>query len=203
VPRHRRRACLQDGLKLDLNLLIRQGAVRPGVSTEPGLIQWTRNEEEVIASAAITANLCDPETAWLSILASGLSQRIILVSRPQHFGGRQWYFICPIENKRASVLWMPPGGKEFRSRHAWDGNVAYRSQFQSVYNRGHAGKAKIKARLIGDLDPDDWELPPKPKWMRWRTYKRLEERFEAYDDMTYPDDSALCALAAKLMRRSR
>jgi hypothetical protein len=98
---------------------------------------------------------------------------------------------------------MPPGAKEFRSRHAWDGNVAYRSQFQSVYNRGHTGKAKIKARLIGDLDPDDWELPPKPKWMRWRTYKRLEERFEAYDDMTYPDDSALCALAAKLMRRVR
>jgi hypothetical protein len=26
--------------------------------------------------------------------------------------------------------------------------------------RGRAGKAKIKARLIGDLDPEDWELPP-------------------------------------------
>jgi hypothetical protein len=202
VPRHRLRACLQDGLKLDLNLLIRQGTVRPGFSTGPGLLQWTRSEE-VTASAVITANLCDPETAWLSVQASRLNQRIILVSRPRHFGGRQWYFVCPIENKRASVLWLPPGAKEFCSRQAWDGKVAYRSQFQSVYNRGHAGKAKIKARLIGDLDPDDWELPPKPKWMRWRTYKRLEERFEAYDDMTYPDDSTLCALAAKLMRRSR
>jgi hypothetical protein len=202
VPRHRLRACLQNGLKLDLNLLIRQGTVRPGFSTGPGLLQWTRSEE-VTASAVITANLCDPETAWLSVQASRLNQRIILVSRPRHFGGRQWYFVCPIENKRASVLWLPPGAKEFCSRQAWDGKVAYRSQFQSVYNRGHAGKAKIKARLIGDLDPDDWELPPKPKWMRWRTYKRLEERFEAYDDMTYPDDSTLCALAAKLMRRSR
>jgi hypothetical protein len=202
VPRHRRRACLQDGLKLDLNLLIRQRAVRPGFSTGPGLLQWTRSGE-VTALAAITANLCDPATSWLRIQAPSVDQRITLVSRPRHFGGRQWYFICPFENKRASVLWMPPGAKEFRSRNAWDGKVAYRSQFQSIYNRGHAGKAKIKARLIGDLDPDDWELPPKPKWMRWRTYKRLEERFEAYDDMTYPDDSTLCALAAKLMRRSR
>ena len=74
--------------------------------------------------------------------------------------------------------------------------VAYRSQFLSVYDRGHAGQAKIKARLIGDdLDPD---LPPKPKWMRWRTYDRLVERFDAYEDMTYPDDFAL---VAKLMRR--
>jgi hypothetical protein len=48
--------------------------------------------------------------------------------------------------------------------------------------------------LIGDLDPDDWEPPPKPKWMRWRTYNRLAGRFEAYDDMTYPDDSTLPAL---------
>jgi hypothetical protein len=39
--------------------------------------------------------------------------------------------------------------------------------------------------------------------MRQRTYDRLVKRFEAYDEMTYLDDSALCALAAKLMRRSR
>jgi len=52
--------------------------------------------------------------------------------------------------------------------------------------------------LIGDLDPDDWDLPPKPKWMSWLTYNRLVERFDAYEDMTYPDDFAL---VAKLMRR--
>ena len=73
----------------------------------------------------------------------------------------------------------------------------------SIYDRGHAGKAKIKARLIGDLDPEQWELPPKPKWMRWHTYNRLAERFEVCDDMTYPDDSTLPALAAKLIRRAR
>jgi hypothetical protein len=33
--------------------------------------------------------------------------------------------------------------------------------------------------LIGDLDPDEWELPPKPKWMRWRTYNRLAKQFDA------------------------
>jgi hypothetical protein len=101
------------------------------------------------------------------------------------------------------VFWRPPGAKEFRSRQAWGEKVAYRSQFQTIYDRGHAGKAKIKTRLIGELNPEDWELPPKPKWMRWRTYKRLAERFDAYDDMTYPDDSTLPALVAKLSRRVR
>src|SRR5262245_41190836 len=202
MPRHRPRVCLQDGLKLDLNRLIRQEAVRPGFSTEPYVIEWSRSGE-VIAFVLIMANLCDPATSWLRIQAPRVDQRITLISCPRHFGGRQWYFICPVTHRRASVLWMPPGAKEFCSRQAWGRKVAYRSQFQSVYDRGHAGKAKIKARLIGALDPDDWELPPKPKWMRQRTHDRLVKRFEAYDEMTYPDDSALCALATKLMRRVR
>ena len=199
MPRHRLRVCLQDGLKLNLNLLIRQGTVRPGLSTGPSPIQWSRSG----AVAVITANLCGPETGWLRYRTEHADQLITLVSCPRHYGGRQWYFVCPVTNKRASVLWRPPGAKEFRSLQAWGRKVAYRSQFLSVYDRGHAGKAKIKARLIGELDPEDWELPPKPKWMRWRTYNRLAERFDAYDDMTYPDDSTLPALVARLMRRDR
>jgi hypothetical protein len=202
VPRHRQRVCLQHGLKLDLNRLIRQGTVRPGFSTGPYVIQWT-STGALIGLVVIAANLCDPARSWLRIRAPSVDQLITLLSCPRHFGGRQWYFVCPASNKRASVLWRPPGAKEFRSREAWGRKVAYRTQFLSVYDRGHAGKAKIKARLIGELDPEAWELPPKPKWMRWRTYNRLVERFDAYDDMTYPDDSTLCALAAKLMRRGR
>jgi hypothetical protein len=48
-------------------------------------------------------------------------------------------------------------------------------------NRAHRGQAKIKARLIGNLDPDEWDLPPKPKWMRWATYNCFVERFDKYE----------------------
>ena len=71
-----------------------------------------------------------------------------------------------------SKLSQPPGlGK----------SVAYASQFLDANNRAHRGKAKIKARLIADLDPEKWELPPKPKWMRWLTYSRYEARFDRYE----------------------
>jgi hypothetical protein len=36
--------------------------------------------------------------------------------------------------------------------------------------------------LIDNLDPDEWDLPPKPKWMRWCTYTRLVEKFDAYKE---------------------
>jgi hypothetical protein len=118
------------------------------------------------------------------VLARCLDQWIGLIACPRHYGGKQWYFICPVTNRRASVLWKPPGATRFRSRQGWGkGVVAYRSQFLGPDDRAHAGQAKIKARLVGDRDPDEWDLPPKPKWMRWRTYNRYVERYDAYEDV--------------------
>ncbi len=39
--------------------------------------------------------------------------------------------------------------------------------------------------LIGDLDPNEWVLPPKPKWMRWRTYEALERKFDKYEALLH------------------
>jgi hypothetical protein len=44
-------------------------------------------------------------------------------------------------------------------------------------------RPKFKSRLIGDLNPDEWELPPKPKWMRWSKYNRLVEKFDSYEEI--------------------
>ena len=51
--------------------------------------------------------------------------------------------------------------------------------------RAHYGKSKIKLQLcsIGQFDPDEWELPPKPRWMRWKTYNRYEEKLDSYEEV--------------------
>jgi hypothetical protein len=138
MPRERLRVCLQDGLKLDLNRLIRRGFVRPGECTGPIAIQWLNSDTgEVRASGSITADLRDHREGWFHFMAGSLDQRLALAARPRHFGGRQWYFICPVTNQRSSVLWMPLGARQFCSRHAWGRRrVAYRSQFFAVHDRG-------------------------------------------------------------------
>jgi len=60
--------------------------------------------------------------------------------------------------------------------------VAYSTQFESKFDRAITSREKVKARLIGGLNPREWELPPKPKWMRWRTYERLAEKYYAQED---------------------
>jgi hypothetical protein len=94
---------------------------------------------------------------------------------------------------------MPPGAGHFYSRHAWGARrVADASQFLDADNRAHRGKAKIKARLIADSNPDEWELPPKPKWMRWRTYNRFIDRFDWYEAILL---QGITELANSLTRR--
>jgi hypothetical protein len=200
MPRQRQRACLQDGLKLDLNRLSRQGLVARGKKTGPCAVRWTcGGSGEEIARGLISADMEGPVERSLRIQLGGLNQWINLIALPRHLGGHQWYFECPKTGHRASVLWMPPGASRFASRHAWPRQVAYRSQFVTADDRAHLGKAKIKSRLIGSLDPNKWDLPPKPKWMRWATYNRYVERCDAYDAIL---DEGTFELVAKLMGRA-
>jgi hypothetical protein len=197
MPRPLERVRLEQGLNLDLNRLVRQGAVRSSCNVGQSFIRWRNTYTgEQVASGEITFDLSGPHEGWLRIKIGGLEQSIILVPRPRHFGGRQWYFICPCMNRRASVLWKPPGARYFACRQEWGRRVAYASQFETPDNRAHRGKAKIRARLADEFDQQEWDLPPKPKWMRWRTYIRAVEKFNRYEAIL---DYGTAALLAKLM----
>jgi hypothetical protein len=201
MPRPCQRARLENGLKLDINRLVRRGFIKPGAASGPIRIKWTDSYfDEEIASGVITADLADPHSGWLRIQIGQLDQRIILMARPRHFGGRQWFFLCPHLHRRAMVLWMPPGAHTFACRQRWGRQVAYASQFLDRDNRAHRGQAKIKSRLcsIGDFDPEEWDFPPKPKWMRRRTYNRAEAKFDRYEAIL---NEGVVELAAKLGMR--
>jgi hypothetical protein len=181
MPRHRRRVCLEAGLKLDLNELMRKGCIMPGARSSFSMSWMNNYSGEEIGRADFNSDVTNRHEGRLDIKMNERQQTIFLVPRPRRFGGSQWYFVCPFENRCCSVVWRPPGARDFRCRQAWEPQVAYASQFLDRDNRAHRGKAKIKARLIADLDPDEWDLPPKPKWMRWRTYNRYVERFDRYE----------------------
>ncbi|HEY8382585.1 MAG TPA: hypothetical protein VIL09_10590 [Microvirga sp.] len=59
-------------------------------------------------------------------------------------------------------------------------------------------KAKLKARLLGDADPEEWDLPPRPKGMRQSTYERWEARYDAAEKVLEQQ----CAMAlARFLRK--
>jgi hypothetical protein len=141
--------------------------------------------------------MSDPHDAWLRIQIGESVQRITLASRSRNFGGRQWFFVCPVTGGFATVLWKPPVARRFCSRQAWGRQVAYASQFLDRDSRAHHGQSKINSWLcsLGQFDPDEWSFPPKPKGTRWKTYHRLEQKFDRYEDIL---DSGIESLVAKL-----
>lgn len=182
MPRCRKRVCLQDGQPfLDLPWLVRKQFVRPTAFSPGRPISWTRPHLGVVASGFISADLTEDAEGSLKIWMGGDMQELKLLAQPRNFGGRQWYFICPVTGYLASVVWRPQGASLFASRHAWGTQVAYLSQFGNWIDRAHMGKARIKARLRGSDNCENLELPPRPRGMHEQTYEDLKKRFEAYE----------------------
>jgi hypothetical protein len=193
MPRPTSRARLEYGLRLDINCAIRERLISPGAQTQT-MVRWQGHDW------IITANLTGTARGYVRVQIGEVDEWIELVARPRHFGGRQWFFLCPYLNQRCMVLWMPPGARTFACRQRWGRQVAYVSQCLDCDNRAHRGQAKIKSRLcsIGGFDPDEWDLPPKPKWMRWRTYNRAVAKFDGYEAVL---DEGTVELALKLGMR--
>jgi hypothetical protein len=191
MPRDRQRLTLESGPKLDLAKLIPSGAGKPGSHIQCVL---TFGSGEMIR-----ADLKLHEYGGLLELShQGRQQTFSLVSDPRHFGGLQWYAICPRTGWRVRVLYRPLGATYFASRRAWGRRAGYASQFLNPIGRAWRTKAKVKSALLGDEDPDEWDLPPKPKGMRWATYERWVAKYDAAEEML---DGQLVMAAARLMKR--
>jgi hypothetical protein len=191
MPRDRQRLTLESGPKLDLAKLIPSGAGKPGSHIQCVLTYGS--------GETITANLKLSDYGGLLELSNhGNQQSFALVSHPRHFGGLQWYAICPRTGRRVRVLYRPLGATFFASRYAWGRRAAYASQFLDPIGRAWRTKAKVKAALLGDEDPDEWDLPPKPKGMRWATYERWVAKYDAAEELL---NFQLIMAAARLMKR--
>ena len=99
---------------------------------------------------------------------------------------------CPQE-PTASVAVRRGEGESPTPLNFWTPTIGLKALLDS-----DESASRIKSRLIGNLDPDEWDLPPKPKWMRWRTYKRYVERYDAYEAIL---DYGIAELMAKLLSK--
>lgn len=122
------------------------------------------------------------EHEWRTSSASKERYKVYLQTTPQPFGGVRWWFLCPRTGKRAVRLFLPRGGHQFWSRHAY--GLGYASQRETAMDRASRRGSKLYAAMGGDGHWRDDPLP-KPKWMRWKTYDRkaadldrLNERFD-------------------------
>lgn len=99
-----------------------------------------------------------------SINGKDASQRIARASTPCHFGGSRPWFCCPVCHRRTALLYQRSGRFACRSCQ----RVSYISQSGASHDRVCNLYHRLAAKIEGG----------KPKWQRWATFNRLEDRFE-------------------------
>ncbi len=91
------------------------------------------------------------------------------------FGGQRRWFQCLSCARRCRILY---GGSRYRCRRCH--GLTYQSQCEPTYQRAIDQADKLRKRVGGERGALDEEpFPPKPKGMHWKTYRRLEERYDA------------------------
>jgi hypothetical protein len=110
-----------------------------------------------------------------------VSQPIPIIWQPCRFGGERPWFICDVSvngkycGRRAAKLYG--AGRLFACRHCY--RLGYRIQRGDRMDRAHLRLARLHRKLGAAYERPDLPPPPKPKWMRWKTYVRIAAQIEA------------------------
>lgn len=151
-----------------------------------GSWEWLRSKtEEGVSSIHYSIEpLCDPyvQVHYKDPRSGELFACCVdLVSTPQNYGGLRWWFVCPAIvgghacRRRVRKLYLAPGWEHFACRQCCE--LSYRSQREDEWNRALSKAQAIRVRLGGGAGIDH-SFPPKPKRMRWKTYRLLRARSE-------------------------
>lgn len=123
--------CFDEVKKITITDLRHMGYLRPGAMVR-GPMRWTRSGKP---SGSIWLIVSLPEGFVELDYKCGdkpVNYRVQLESIPKHFGGCEWYFICPATNKRCRTLYGI--GEYFLSRFAYP-SAMYSSQTESKQTR--------------------------------------------------------------------
>jgi hypothetical protein len=124
-----KKATVEGSLVLTASALVRKKALVPGAQTA-GSWGWTyEGEDGPHATIRYEADLRDTDNAWLRLhyRANGeaVDYKVQLVTTKPNYGGRRWWFICPIVRRdggpprRVAKLYLPSGSKYFGSRETY------------------------------------------------------------------------------------
>lgn len=125
------------------------------------------------------------EADCLGIFGPPGLQRIELVATPARFGGKRWWFSCAIARKRVTTLFHFPGIEGFHSRAAFVPPPVYPCQRTSRGTHVYERIGAIRRRL--GFNGPVFEVPPRPRYMRWNVYLALvEELLKLWDSPELP-----------------
>lgn len=175
---------VEDYRRLSIKRLCEENVIKSG-SWESGSWQWLA-DGEVTSSIGYEANTLEENTYFRVHYTNTRTEekfdyKIRLATTNPNYGGKRWWFICPLQGCGRRVANLYSAGRYYGCRHCY--NLTYQSQSDAPHYRALHKAQKIHQELGGDGCIDDWL--EKPKHMHWKTFNRK------VDEMIYLDDLAM------------
>ncbi len=189
-----KRPTLEDTLAIDVRDWARRGLLAPGTwfswrwsrgGQPTGNIQVQAQVDRVVLHYRARHGGED----WRSV-----EQPVELSYTACHLGGRRVWLRCPRCGRRVAKLFL---AGTFGCRRCV--RLPYASQSEGVHDRAARRADKIRRRLGGRPGGEE-PFPPRPRWMRHRTYERLREAEAEWRDVA--DEGVLVAMRRLLIRPS-
>jgi hypothetical protein len=169
---------------LDVMKLARAGLLS---DLHSGVWQWTQGDETAATISisggrqliTLSYRLRSYEGKWQSV-----EQHVPISWTPCRFGGERPWFVCDVRavgvycGRRVAKLYA--GGRLFACRHCY--RLCYNVQRVGPMDQAHRHLARLHRKLSADYDGPEMPPPPKPKWMRWKTYSHLVQQIEAGEE---------------------
>lgn len=134
---HSKKYTVEDCYSLDTNLLAHEGKLRAGIHYFGGW-QWQDTiTGDRASSLGYEVDTTNSANSWVRLFYTitrtrqTVNYKISLTTTLPHFGGRRWWFICPLVvknkycNRRVGKIHLPPYGRYYGCRHCYD--LTYRS----------------------------------------------------------------------------
>ena len=103
---------------------------------------------------------------------------------PCRLGGERPWFVCSVSANGVycgrQVAKLYGAGRLFACRHCY--RLGYRVQRGGPMDRAQHRLRRLHRKLSADYDGPDGIPPPRPKWMRQRTYDRVVQQIEAGEE---------------------
>jgi hypothetical protein len=175
------RPTVQGSLTLDLRRLFKMGLLKPGAQTF-GELRWTWGGAGRKTASMWCQSDLGKDSGYVRLYWNSANprtgetcqceNRVALTTKPQPFGGRRWFFICPRTGRPAMKLHLPSGASTFACRKAY--RLGYRSQRETPHNRSFSRAFALREKIGGTGGSGAYI--GKPKGMHWRTFERAMER---------------------------
>jgi hypothetical protein len=113
-----------------------------------------------------------------------VEQRVPILWTPCRFGGERPWFVCAVRANGVycgrQVAKLYGAGRLFACRHCY--LLGYAVQRGGPMDSTHHRLRRLHRKLGADYGGPDGISPPKPKWMRWRTYSELALEIRAGEE---------------------